>query len=56
MNRTDRKNEFRTERARWMRSARRAATDGTTMSRAECLRKARFFHSRVMHLTLAEWA
>jgi hypothetical protein len=56
MNRNERKIEFRNERARWMREARRASTDGTTRSRAECVRKARFFHSRVMHVTLAEWA
>ncbi len=56
MNRTERANEFRTERARWMNAARRASTDGTTMSRAECVRKARFYHARVKHVTRAEWA
>jgi hypothetical protein len=48
MSRTDRMNEYRAARIRWMNEARRASDNGTTRSRAECVRKARFHHANLM--------
>jgi hypothetical protein len=56
MNRTNRMNESRAARAHWMTEARRAADNGATRSRAECVRKARFHHANLMGVKLAEWA
>jgi hypothetical protein len=54
--RLNRMNESHTQRAKWMREARNAAADGSTLSRAYCVRKARFHHRNLMAVKLAEWA